>query len=149
MSLRSPSPPFCAASVRLPCGSRRRLWDFLTDSRAPRPLQFCSAGSYTNVKNHKSVTRRHVVVGIVQSPHGHRAVAARSKTTRWRYGPCSLFMEAARAPYDYRLEAAETAQQLHWDCTIFCMDLPWLAPEGPYKKSHNARRQCEHIRRSP
>ena len=67
-------------------------------------------------KKRKSVARRHVVgcrskvVGdIVQSPHGLRAEAVRSK----RHGGCtvtapslrSLCTEAARAPYDFRAEA--------------------------------------------
>ena len=78
--------PFCAASMRPPCGGRRRLWDFCTDSRAPWPLRLCLAGSYTNLKNRKSVARRHVLVGIAQSPHGHHAEAARSKTARWCHG---------------------------------------------------------------
>ena len=163
MGLRSPYPARIPLSVRPPCGGRRGLWDFRTDSLAPRLLRFCLAGSYTNLKNHKSVARRHVIhVGyIAQAPHGHRAEAARSKTAQWRHGhrtpsPRSLCTEAARSPYDYRLEAAETAWQLHRNCTIsvqsplsLCTDLPRPAPEGPYKKSHDARRQCEHIRRSP
>ena len=51
------------------------------DSRAPR-----EAGSYTNLKNRKSIAHRHVIVGIAQSPHGHRAETARSKTARWCHG---------------------------------------------------------------
>ena len=43
-----PYPPFRAASARPPCGGRRRLWDFRTDSRAPRPLRFGLARSFTN-----------------------------------------------------------------------------------------------------
>ena len=42
-----PYPPFRAASARPPFG-RRRLWDFRTDSRAPRPLRFGLARSFTN-----------------------------------------------------------------------------------------------------
>ena len=49
--------------------------------------------------------------------------------------PRSLSTEAAQSLYDYRLEAAETARQLHWDCTISVQsqhslrtDLPRLAP---------------------
>ena len=79
-----PYPPFRAASPSSPCGDRRRLWDFRTDSRAPRPVRFCLARSYTNMKNRKSVARIHVVGGIAQSPHWHRAEAERSKTARWR-----------------------------------------------------------------
>ena len=45
-----PYPPFRAASARPPCGGRRRLWDFRTDSRAPRPLRFGLGRSFTNVK---------------------------------------------------------------------------------------------------
>ena len=153
-----PYPPFRAAS---PCGGRRQLWDLHTDSRAPRPLRFCLAGSYTNFKNRKSAACRQVVGGIAQSPHGHRAEAAHSKNgtggaTVTAPSPRSLCTEAALALYDYRLEAAETARQLHWDCTIsvqspcsLCTDLPRLAPEGLYKNSQDARRQCEHILRSP
>ena len=64
----------------------------------------------------------------------------------------SLCMEAARAPYDYHLEAAEAARHSTeiarfsvLSLRSLCTDLPWLAPEGPYKKSHDARSQWEHI----
>ena len=56
---------------------RRQVCDFRTDSRAPRPLRFRLAGSYTNLNNRNSVARRHVVGGIAQSLHGYRAEAAR------------------------------------------------------------------------
>ena len=85
-------PPFRAASMRPPCGSRRRLWDFRTDPWAPWPLRIGLAGSYTNLINPiKSVAGRHVVGGIAQSPHGYHAEAACSKTARWRHGHCTIF----------------------------------------------------------
>ena len=134
------------------CGGRRWLWDFRTDSQAPWPLWFYLVGNSTNMKNRKSVAHRHVVGGIAQSPHAQKRHGGATVTAPFR----TACTEAARAPYDYRLEAVETARQLHWDCTIsvqsprsLCTDLPRLAPECPYKKSHDARRQCEHIRRSP
>ena len=57
-----------------------------TGSATSGPLWFCLAGSYTNLKNRKSVDRRHVVGGIAQSPHRQRTETARSKTVRWRHG---------------------------------------------------------------
>ena len=45
-----PYPPFRVAPARPPCGGRRRLWDFCTDSRAPRPLRFGLARSLTNLE---------------------------------------------------------------------------------------------------
>ena len=42
-----PYTPFRAASARPPCGGRRRLWDFRTDSRAPRPGG--GGGGYSDV----------------------------------------------------------------------------------------------------
>ena len=122
------------------------------DLRASRPLRFCLARSYTNLTNRKSVARSHVVGGIAQS-HAQKWQGGATVTAPSLRSRC---MEATRAPYDYLLEAAETAQQLHRDCTIsiqsprsLCTDLPRLAPKGPYKKSHNAHRQGEHIRHSP
>ena len=81
-----PYPPFRAASVRAPCGrppcgGRRRLWDFCTDSRASRPLRFCLVGGYTNLKNQKSVARRHVVGGIAQCPHAQKRHGSATVTT--------------------------------------------------------------------
>ena len=58
-----------------------------------------------------------------------------------------LCTEAARAPYDFRPEAAETARLLHSNCMIsvqspssLCTDLPWPAPEGQHNIWHDARR---------
>ena len=130
------------------------------------------ARSYTNLKNRKSVARKYVVGGIAQSPHvraprggrtyGHRAEAARSKTARWRRAvtapsPRSLCTEAAtgsvRLPSggcgDCTATATEIARFSYNLRAALCTDLPRLAPEGPYKKSHDARRKCQHIRRSP
>ena len=66
----------CEAKVRPPAAQvyRRRL----------------GAGTYTNLKNRKSVARSHVVGGIAQSLHGQRAEAARSKTARWRHGHLTI-----------------------------------------------------------
>ena len=93
-------PPFCAASARPPCGGRRRLWEFRTDSRVPWPLRFGLARSFTNLKkNRKPVARRHVVGGIAQSPHGHRSKAdPRTGSVRFRAEDA----ETAWFPYNLR-----------------------------------------------
>ena len=141
-------------------GGRRRLWGFHTDSRAPRPLRFClsgTPGSYTNLKIRKSVTRRQIVGGIAQSPHGYLAEAARSKT---RHGHRTISAQplpgcrtgSERWPSGGCEDCAATSLRLHDFCTIFVQPLYGFTPAppgSPYKKSHDARRQCEHIRRSP
>ena len=84
-----PYSPFRAASARPPCGGRRRLWDFRTNSRALLPLRFGLARSFTNLKNRKPVAPWHVVGGIAQSPHGHRAKAdPRTGSVRFQCGGC-------------------------------------------------------------
>ena len=139
MGLRSPYPPFRAASARPPCGGRRRLWDFCTASRALRPLRFCLAGSYTNLKNYKSVTHRHVVGGITQSPHGHRAKAACSKTARSRHGHRTISAQPLHGshPGSLRLpsggcgDCVATSLRLH-DCrTISAQPLYGFTPACP------------------
>ena len=106
------------------------------------------------LKNCKSVDRRHVVDGIAQSPYGHRTEAVLSKMA-----------VAPRSPHFFRSrtgfvplpsggcgDCTATPLRLHDFRTISAQPLYGLlqlAPAGPYKKSHNARRQCEHIRRNP
>ena len=93
-----PYPPFRAASTRPPCGGMRQLWDFRTDSRAPRPLRFGLARNFTNLKkNRKPVARRHVVGGIAQSLHGLRTISVRRM--RRLHGNCT---DIARFPYNLR-----------------------------------------------
>ena len=155
-----PYPPFRAASTRPPCGGRRRLWDFRTDSRAPRPLRFCLARSYTNLKNRKSVARRHVVGGIAQSPHRHRAEAARSKTAEWRHGHListqPLYrsrMGSVRLPSGGCGDCTATPLRLRDFRTISTQPLYGFTPacpRGPVQQHQKKiARQCEHIRRSP
>ena len=145
-------------------GGRRRLLGFHMDSRAPWPLRFCLAGSYTNLKNHKSVARRHVIGGISQSQHRHRAETARSKTAWWRHGHRTISAQplhgscagSAQLPSGGCGDCTATPLRLHDFRTIFAQPLCGFTPAFPppprvsaYKKSHDARRQCEHIRHSP
>ena len=165
MGLPSPYLPFRAASARSPWGGRRWLWDFCTDSRAPLPLRFCLVGSYTNLKNRKSIARRHVVGGIAQSPHGQGAESTHSKMARWRHHHHTIFVQplhesrtgSVRLPSGGCGDCTATPLRLHDFRTISAQPLygftpacppPPPPPEVPYKKSHDARRQCEHIRRS-
>ena len=160
MGLRSPYPARIPFSVRPPCGGRRRLWDFCTDSRAPWPLRICLAGSYSNLKNRMSVACRHVVGGIAQSPHRHRAEAACSKTARWLHDHITISAQplhgsrtgSVQLPSGGCGDCTATPLRLHDFRTISAQPLYGFTPacpEGPFKKSHDARRQCEHIRRSP
>ena len=114
-----PYPPFRAASGRRPCGGRRRLWDLRTDSRAPRPLWFGLARSFTNLKT--LLARRHVGGGIAQSPHGHPAKAdPRTGSVRFPCGGCGDCTATALTLHD-------SVQSPH----ILCTDLPRVAPEAP------------------
>ena len=134
-----PYPPFCAASARPPCGGRRWLWDFCMDSRAPRPLQFCLAGSYTYLKNRKSVACRHVIGGIAQAPHGHRAETARSKTARWCHGHCTISAQplhgsrtgSVRLPSGGCGDCTATPLRLHDFRTISAQPLYGFTPACP------------------
>ena len=143
MGLRSPYPPFRAASARPRCGGRRRLWGFRTDSRAPRPLWFCLAGSYTNLKNRKSVARRHVVGGIWH--HNPRAEAARSKTAWWRHGHCTISAQPLHGSHTGSVwlpsggcgECTATPLRLH-DCHTICSQPLYgftpACPRGPVQE---------------
>ena len=134
-----PYPPFHAASMRPPCGGRRRLWDFRTDSWAPQPLRFCLAGSYANLKNRKSIARTHVVGGIAQSPHGHRAEAARSKTAWWRHGHHTISAQplhgsrtgSVRLPSGGCRDCTTTPLRLHDFRTISAQPLYGFTPACP------------------
>ena len=89
-----PYPPFRATSARPPCGGRRRLWDFRTDSRAPRPLRFGLREVLEMWrKNRKPVARRHVVGGIADP----RTISVRR--LRRLHGNCT---GTARFPYNLR-----------------------------------------------
>ena len=101
MGLRSPYPARIPLSVRPP---RKGLWDFRTDSRAPRPLRFGLARSFTNLKkNRKPVARRHVVGGIAQSPHGQRAKAdPRTGLRTIPCGGCGECTATGLTLYDFR-----------------------------------------------
>ena len=102
--LRSPYPPFRAASARPPCGGRRWLWDFRTDSRAPRPLRFGLARSFTNLKkNRKTVACRHVIL------KWHCTIPARAS--------CE-----GRSPYGLRTISVLRMRRLHGNCT----DIAWF-----------------------
>ena len=104
-----PYPPFRAASARPPCGGRRRLWDFRMDSRVPRPLRFGLARSFTNLKNRKTVARRHVVDGIAQSPHGHSAKGdPRTGSVRFPCGGCGDWTATALTLHDFRTISAQS-----------------------------------------
>ena len=70
-------------------------------------------------KLYKFENRRYVG-GIAQSLHAQKRHGGATVTAP---SPRSLCTEATRAPYEYCLEAAETARQLHWDCTI-CIQSP-------------------------
>ena len=45
---------------------------------------------YKFEKNRKSVAHRHVVGGIAQSPHGHRAEPEAAKTAEWCHGHSNI-----------------------------------------------------------
>ena len=134
-----PYPPFRAAYARPPCGGKRRLWAFLTVSRAPWPLRFCLTGSYTNLKYRKSVAHRHVVGGIAQSPHGHRAEAAYSKMARWRHGHRSISAQplhgcsavSVRLPSGGCGDCTATPLRLHDFRTISAQPLYGFTPACP------------------
>ena len=88
----------------------------------------------------RTVVRRHVVGGIAQFPH------------------CGTVRRAilARAPVRFLCRGCGDWTAIARHCTIsvqsphsFCTDLPRVAPEAPYNKLHDARKQCEHICRSP
>ena len=144
MGLRSPYSPFRAASARPPCGGRRRLWDFRTS------LRFCFAGSYKNFKNRKFVARTcrrwHRTIPA-RAPRGDRTLKNGTVAPR---SPHNLCAASARKRYGLRTIAVWRLRKLHGnsrDCTIsvqsprsLCTDLPRPAPEGPFKKSHDACR---------
>ena len=91
--------------------------------------------------SHTGTARRpHAQNGTVapRSPHHNRVASARKPP-----GLRTITVWRLRRLHGYSTEIARfPAQPLYTDLTR-------LAPKGPYKKSHNARRQCEHIRRSP
>ena len=150
-----PHSPFRAASARPPCGGRRRLWDFCTDSRAPWPLRFCLAGSYTNFE-----ARRHVVGGHrtipTQAPRGGRTLKNGAVAPQSQH---HLRAASARKPHGLHTISDWRLRRLHGNLTEIAR-VPYnlhaasvriyrgFAPEGPYTKPHDARRQCEHVRRS-
>ena len=135
-----PVSPFPCGLHEASCGGRRRLWDFRMDSRAPWPLRFCLAGSYTNLKNRKSVARRHVIGGIAQSPHGHHAEAARSKTARWCHDHRSIsaqLLHGSRTgslglPYGGCGDCTATPLRLHDFRTISAQPLYGFTPACPW-----------------
>ena len=114
-----------------PCRSRRRPWYL----RGPRALLFCFEGSCTNLKNRKPISRRHVVWGTAQSPHGHLAEALRwscskrtifqltcrqniaqnsTAATRW---PRLLCATSARKQHGLPTISVRRARRLHGYCT--------------------------------
>ena len=109
-----PVSPFPCALREASVWRQEAAGDFRTDSRAPLPLQFCLAGSFTNLKNRKSVARRHVVGGIAQSPHGHRKEAGRSKTAQWHHGHCTIF---AQPMHGSRTGSVRLPSGVCGDCT--------------------------------
>ena len=133
MGLRSLYPPFRAASVRPPCGGRGWLWDFCTDCSVASTILF--SGKLYKFENRKSVAHRHVVGGIAQSPHGHRAEAARSNTARWCHGHRTI---SAQPLHGSRTGSARLPSRGCGDCTISIQSLhaasvriyPGLAPRA-------------------
>ena len=142
-----PYPHFRAASVRRQEAAVRFLYGF---KGSVASMILFSGKSLANVKNCKSVARRHVVG---QGRRWHCTIPARSprrgRTLKKRHGGCTVIapsprsfcMEAARAPYDFRGEAVETARQLHWDCTIYvqsprslCAGFTPACPRGPVQE---------------
>ena len=125
MGLRSPYPARIPLSVRPPRGLPAEAGggcEIFVRIHRLRGLYDLASRDYLQIwKNRKLVARRHVVGGIAQSPHGHRAKAdPRTGSVRF---PCV---------------DAEIARQLHWHCTIsvqsphsLCTDLPRVAPEAP------------------
>ena len=108
-----PYPPFRAASARPPCEAGGGcMWDFRTDARAPRPLRFGVAWSLKNLKkkkNRKPVARRHVVGGIAQSQHGHRAKADPcTGSVRFPCGGCGDCTATALTLHDFRTISAQS-----------------------------------------
>ena len=85
-----------------------------TDSRAPRILWFCLAESYTNLKNRKSVARRHVVGGIAQSPHRHRALKNGTVAPRSLH---QLLAASARKLHGLRTITVWRLRRLHGNST--------------------------------
>ena len=78
------------------------------DSRVPRPLRFGLARSFTNLKNRKTVARRHVVDGIAQSPHGHSAKGdPRMGSVRFPCGGCGDWTATALTLHDFRTISAQ------------------------------------------
>ena len=160
MGLRSPYPPFHAAFMRPPCRGRRRLWDFYMDSWAPRPLWFCLEGSYTHLKNPKSLARRHVGgIRIIpaRAPRGGRTLKNGTVAPRSSH---HLRAASARKPHGLRTITVWRLQRLHGKSTEiarFPYNLraaslriyPGLTPMARDKKSHDAHRQCEQICLSP
>ena len=87
---------------------------------------------YKFEKNRKPVARRHVVSGIAQSPHGHRAKAdPRTGSVRFPCGGCGDCTATALTLHDFRTISTQSLYGFTPDC-----------PRGPVE-------ECEHIRRSP
>ena len=130
-----PYPPFRAASARRQEAAVRYLYR----SQAPRPLRFCLAGSYTNLKYRKSIARWHAVGGIAQSLHGHHAEAARSKTARWRHGHRTISAQrlhgsrtgSIRLPSGGCGDCTATPLRLHDFRTISAQSLYGFTPACP------------------
>ena len=123
------------------------------------------------MKNRPSVARRHVVGGIAQSPQGHRAEAARSKTARRRHGHRTISAQpmlgsrtgSVRLPTGGCGDCTATPQRLRDFRTIsaqplygFTPDCPPPPPPPPRARTRNRtmfvvvdNNLCEHIRRSP
>ena len=99
-----PYPPFCAASVRPPCGGRRQLWHFKMDLWALLPLQVCLVGRYLKILNVKTLQG----MGAAASPHHLHTASARKLhelhtismgRLQRLHGNCT---EIARFPYNFR-----------------------------------------------
>ena len=115
MGLRSPYPARIPLSMRPPRGLRAEAGG--SCEIFVQPLWFCLAGSYTNMKNRKSVARRHVVgashnprTGTAQRPHAQNGtVAPRS--------PHNLCKASARKRQGLRTITVWRRRKLHGNST--------------------------------